>query len=54
MSLRRSLEQVYFDAAHEFAKLHGLIFEETSAVTAHNVKYIFEHLLQESLVVLRS
>ncbi|CAK9044103.1 unnamed protein product [Durusdinium trenchii] len=42
-----SLRQVYFDAAHEFAKLHGLIFEEASAVTSHNVKYIFEHLLQE-------
>eukprot|EP00913_Durusdinium_trenchii_P005767 g5381.t1 len=47
-----SLRQVYFDAAHEFAKLHGLIFEEASAVTSHNVKYIFEHLLQERVNVL--
>eukprot|EP00438_Fugacium_kawagutii_P024944 Skav213201 [mRNA] locus=scaffold2826:375883:385109:- [translate_table: standard] len=39
--------QVYFDAAQEFAKLHGLIFAEAaSAVSSHNVKYIFEHLLQ--------
>ncbi|CAE7757039.1 YPTC6 [Symbiodinium necroappetens] len=42
-----SQRQVYYDAAQEFAKLHGLIFAEASAVTAHNVKYVFEHLLQE-------
>ncbi|CAJ1423680.1 unnamed protein product, partial [Effrenium voratum] len=39
--------QVYFDAAQEFAKLHGLFFAEASAVTTHNVEYTFEQLLQE-------
>jgi len=39
--------QVYFDAAAEFAKQHGLFFSEASAVTSYNVKHIFEHLLQE-------
>jgi len=39
--------QVYYDAAAEFARQHGLFFSEASAVTAYNVKHIFEHLLQE-------
>ncbi|CAE8684972.1 unnamed protein product [Polarella glacialis] len=42
-----STRQVYYDAAAEFARQHGLIFSEASAVTAHNVKHVFEHLLQE-------
>lgn len=42
-----SARQVYFDAAAEFARQHGLIFSEASAVTDYNVKHIFEHLLQE-------
>lgn len=39
--------QVYYDAAAEFARQHGLFFSEASAVTSYNVKHIFEHLLQE-------
>lgn len=39
--------QVYYDAAVEFARQHKLFFSEASAVTAYNVKHIFEHLLQE-------
>lgn len=42
-----SARQVYYDAAAEFARQHGLLFSEASAVTSHNVKHIFEHLLQE-------
>jgi len=42
-----SARQVYYDAAAEFAKTHGLFFSEASAVTSYNVKHIFEHLLQE-------
>jgi len=42
-----SCRQVYYDAAAEFARQHGLIFSESSAVTSYNVKHIFEHLLQE-------
>jgi Rab family protein len=42
-----SARQVYYDAAAEFAKQHGLLFSESSAVTSYNVKCIFEHLLQE-------
>jgi Rab family protein len=42
-----SARQVYYDAAAEFAKQHGLLFSESSAVTSYNVKFIFEHLLQE-------
>merc|ERR1719230_715789 len=39
--------QVFYDAAAEFARQNGLFFSEASAVTAYNVKHIFEHLLQE-------
>jgi len=39
--------QVYWDNANEFARQHGLFFSEASAVTSHNVKHVFEHLLQE-------
>mmetsp|Transcript_43003 Transcript_43003/g.93639 ORF Transcript_43003/g.93639 Transcript_43003/m.93639 type:complete len:218 (-) Transcript_43003:247-900(-) len=39
--------QVYYDAAADFARQHGLFFSEASAVTSYNVKHIFEHLLQE-------
>jgi Rab family protein len=39
--------QVYWDNANEFARQHGLFFSEASAVTSHNVKHIFEYLLQE-------
>ncbi|CAK0889737.1 unnamed protein product [Prorocentrum cordatum] len=39
--------QVYYDAAAEFARQNGLFFAEASAVTAYNVKHVFEHLLQE-------
>lgn len=42
-----SARQVYYDAAAEFARQHGLLFSESSAVTSYNVKHIFEHLLQE-------
>mmetsp|Transcript_12907 Transcript_12907/g.34640 ORF Transcript_12907/g.34640 Transcript_12907/m.34640 type:complete len:214 (-) Transcript_12907:171-812(-) len=42
-----SARQVYYDAAAEFARLQGLFFSEASAVTSHNVKHIFEYLLQE-------
>eukprot|EP00403_Amphidinium_massartii_P047064 CAMPEP_0178459000 /NCGR_PEP_ID=MMETSP0689_2-20121128/47867_1 /TAXON_ID=160604 /ORGANISM="Amphidinium massartii, Strain CS-259" /LENGTH=206 /DNA_ID=CAMNT_0020085389 /DNA_START=155 /DNA_END=776 /DNA_ORIENTATION=+ len=42
-----SARQVYYDAAAEFARQHGLFFSEASAVTSYNVKHIFEHLLQE-------
>ena len=33
--------------ATEFAKQSGLLFAETSAVTAHNVNHVFNTLLQE-------
>eukprot|EP00929_Paragymnodinium_shiwhaense_P043956 TRINITY_DN2255_c0_g1_i1.p1 TRINITY_DN2255_c0_g1~~TRINITY_DN2255_c0_g1_i1.p1 ORF type:complete len:217 (+),score=54.56 TRINITY_DN2255_c0_g1_i1:103-753(+) len=39
--------QVYYDAAREFAKLHDMKFHEASAVTSHNVKEVFEKLLEE-------
>mmetsp|Transcript_71428 Transcript_71428/g.140260 ORF Transcript_71428/g.140260 Transcript_71428/m.140260 type:complete len:217 (-) Transcript_71428:162-812(-) len=39
--------QVYFDSAMEFAQTHQLMFKEASAVTNHNVKQCFEHLMQE-------
>lgn len=39
--------QVYQETAAEFAKTHGLLFSEASAVTSYNVKCIFENLLQE-------
>lgn len=42
-----SLRQVHHDTAEEFARMHGLLFSEASAVTAHNVKRIFENLFQE-------
>mmetsp|Transcript_15045 Transcript_15045/g.47426 ORF Transcript_15045/g.47426 Transcript_15045/m.47426 type:complete len:218 (-) Transcript_15045:279-932(-) len=42
-----SARQVYYDAATEFARQHGLFFSEASAVTSYNVKLIFERLLQE-------
>mmetsp|Transcript_83914 Transcript_83914/g.218463 ORF Transcript_83914/g.218463 Transcript_83914/m.218463 type:complete len:212 (+) Transcript_83914:87-722(+) len=42
-----STRQVYYDAAAEFARQHGLFFSEASAVSGDNVKHIFEHLLQE-------
>jgi len=42
-----SMRQVYYDAAAEFARQHGLFFSEASAVTSHNVTHIFELLLQE-------
>eukprot|EP00441_Pelagodinium_beii_P028096 CAMPEP_0197661962 /NCGR_PEP_ID=MMETSP1338-20131121/51773_1 /TAXON_ID=43686 ORGANISM="Pelagodinium beii, Strain RCC1491" /NCGR_SAMPLE_ID=MMETSP1338 /ASSEMBLY_ACC=CAM_ASM_000754 /LENGTH=215 /DNA_ID=CAMNT_0043239617 /DNA_START=64 /DNA_END=711 /DNA_ORIENTATION=- len=41
-----SARQVYYDAAQEFSRQHGLIFSEASALTAFNVKHIFESLLQ--------
>jgi len=42
-----SSRQVNQDVAQEFARQHTLLFAESSAVTSHNVKHIFEHLLQE-------
>lgn len=42
-----SARQVYYDAAAEFARQHGLFFSEASAVSGAQVKHIFEHLLQE-------
>mmetsp|Transcript_53519 Transcript_53519/g.86571 ORF Transcript_53519/g.86571 Transcript_53519/m.86571 type:complete len:217 (+) Transcript_53519:123-773(+) len=42
-----SARQVYYDAAAEFARQHGLLFSEASAVSGFNVQHIFEHLLQE-------
>jgi Rab family protein len=42
-----SARQVNYDAAAEFARQHTLLFSESSAVTSHNVKHIFEFLLQE-------
>merc|ERR1739848_879696 len=42
-----SARQVYYDAAAEFARMHGLFFCESSAVTSYNVQHCFEHLLQE-------
>jgi len=42
-----SMRQVYYDAASEFARQHGLFFSEASAVTSHNVTHVFELLLQE-------
>merc|ERR1711862_629598 len=42
-----SARQVNMDAAAEFARQHTLLFAESSAVTSHNVKHIFEYLLQE-------
>jgi len=39
--------QVHGDTANEFARQHRLYFSEASAVTSHNVKHIFENLLQE-------
>eukprot|EP00930_Biecheleria_cincta_P069990 TRINITY_DN57657_c0_g1_i1.p1 TRINITY_DN57657_c0_g1~~TRINITY_DN57657_c0_g1_i1.p1 ORF type:complete len:211 (+),score=46.21 TRINITY_DN57657_c0_g1_i1:93-725(+) len=37
--------QVYYDAADEFARQHGLYFQETSAVTNIGVQQAFEDLL---------
>lgn len=42
-----SARQVEYDAAKEFARVHGLIFLEASAVTNHNVSLVFEALLQD-------
>lgn len=42
-----SCRQVEYDAAATFAQRQGLFFSEASAVSAYNVKHIFEHLLQE-------
>mmetsp|Transcript_11240 Transcript_11240/g.19940 ORF Transcript_11240/g.19940 Transcript_11240/m.19940 type:complete len:214 (-) Transcript_11240:84-725(-) len=42
-----SSRQVYYDAAQEFARQHGLFFTETSALTDVGVKSAFEDLLQE-------
>jgi len=42
-----SLRQVYREAAEEFARMHGLLFQEASAVTSQNVNNIFEQLLLE-------
>jgi len=42
-----SSRQVSIDAAMEFGRQHNLLFKEASAVTSHNVKHAFEHLLQE-------
>merc|ERR1712151_387145 len=42
-----ALRQVYTEAAQEFARQDSLFFAEASAVSMHNVKHIFEHLLQE-------
>jgi len=39
--------EVSSEKAAEFANKYGLLFSEASAVTAQNVKHIFEHLLQE-------
>nr|CEL65120.1 TPA: Rab 11b, putative [Neospora caninum Liverpool] len=38
---------VPYELAAKFAQANGLYFSEASAVTAFNVKHIFEHLLQE-------
>lgn len=38
---------VPYEKAAAFAQSQGLFFSESSAVTKHNVKHIFEHLLQE-------
>eukprot|EP00440_Ansanella_granifera_P056918 gb/GFBE01061699.1/.p1 GENE.gb/GFBE01061699.1/~~gb/GFBE01061699.1/.p1 ORF type:complete len:215 (+),score=45.01 gb/GFBE01061699.1/:1-645(+) len=42
-----SARQVYYDAAVELARQHGLHFSEASAVTGINVKHCFQNLLQE-------
>eukprot|EP00928_Gymnodinium_smaydae_P016799 TRINITY_DN16357_c0_g4_i1.p1 TRINITY_DN16357_c0_g4~~TRINITY_DN16357_c0_g4_i1.p1 ORF type:complete len:232 (+),score=42.44 TRINITY_DN16357_c0_g4_i1:158-853(+) len=42
-----SSRQVYKDNAGEFARKHGLLFSEASAVTAENVQNLFEALLLE-------
>eukprot|EP00420_Gonyaulax_spinifera_P026186 CAMPEP_0197898022 /NCGR_PEP_ID=MMETSP1439-20131203/43033_1 /TAXON_ID=66791 /ORGANISM="Gonyaulax spinifera, Strain CCMP409" /LENGTH=213 /DNA_ID=CAMNT_0043518703 /DNA_START=42 /DNA_END=683 /DNA_ORIENTATION=+ len=42
-----SAREVDFDVATEFARDHGLLFSESSAVTSLNVTYVFEQLLQE-------
>jgi len=42
-----SARQVYREVAEEFARMHGLLFAEASAVTALNVPRVFEQLLQE-------
>eukprot|EP00923_Selenidium_pygospionis_P001213 GHVN01001852.1.p1 GENE.GHVN01001852.1~~GHVN01001852.1.p1 ORF type:complete len:229 (-),score=24.43 GHVN01001852.1:218-904(-) len=42
-----SKREVPYEIAAEFAKKEGLFYSEASAVTALNVKHIFEHLLQE-------
>lgn len=39
--------EVPYEIAAEFAQKEGLFYSEASAVTALNVKHIFEHLLQE-------
>ncbi|CAE8677433.1 unnamed protein product, partial [Polarella glacialis] len=42
-----SSRQVYHDVAAEFARQHGLMFMEASAVTSLNVNEVFEKLLEE-------
>mmetsp|Transcript_74510 Transcript_74510/g.177409 ORF Transcript_74510/g.177409 Transcript_74510/m.177409 type:complete len:219 (+) Transcript_74510:50-706(+) len=42
-----SSRQVTFKEASDFARQAGLLFAETSAVTSHNVNYVFDTLLQE-------
>lgn len=41
------MREVPREAAEHFAKMNRLMFTETSAVQAHNVKEAFENLLQE-------
>mmetsp|Transcript_69347 Transcript_69347/g.194443 ORF Transcript_69347/g.194443 Transcript_69347/m.194443 type:complete len:219 (+) Transcript_69347:110-766(+) len=42
-----STREVYREVAEEFARSHGLLFCEASAVTAQNVQRAFEQLLTE-------
>jgi len=42
-----TLRQVSTDEALKFAQEHGMLYEETSAITGTGVKEAFEHLLEE-------
>merc|ERR1711924_543711 len=42
-----SARKVDFNEAQNFARQHGLLFSESSAVSSYNVNHIFTNLLQE-------
>ncbi len=46
----RSLRRVDSERAQQLAYEHGMLFEETSALTSQNVTHVFERLLQGKLM----